>query len=121
MFQASSFEPGDISFPDQGLSLRLYRQNPSRRPITRRFGPAIQGGPSGREQDVPLAWGDWSGGGGATQPTDGVANGYGYAKNACTRYPHLVMPSGALTEILITTPTLDATSAPLGITSSAEQ
>lgn len=96
-----SFEPGDISFPDQGLSLRLYRQNPQRRPITRRFGPAIAGGPSGREQDVPLAWGDWSGGGGATQPTDGVQNGYGYARNACTRFPHLVIPSGALTEVVL--------------------
>lgn len=121
MLQLVTFEPGVVSFPDQGLSLQLYRQNPQRRPISRRFGTAISGEPSGGRQDAPLRWTDWSGGGGATQPTDAVENGYGYARNACTRYGHLVMPSGALTEILVTTPTLNATNSPNGITASAEQ
>lgn len=110
----------DISFPDFDLDLRLFRSDPNIRPVEGRFGPALAGSDPSRLADVPMAWRNFTGGGGATQPLDAVEDGYAYAQNACTRYPHLVMPSSGLIEVVVSSPTLNSTTSPLGVTSSAE-
>lgn len=113
--------PGDLSFPDLGISLRLFREDPNIRPVEGQYGPALAGSDPSLKRDVPMVWASFHGGGGASQPADAVENGVAYQQNVTTRWPHMAMPSSALTEVVVSNPNLNAATAPLGVTSSAEQ
>jgi hypothetical protein len=86
----------DVGLDDgtSALALQLYQDARTSKSIRTSWEPATSG-----TQDA--IWGDFKNGYGYSQPGI-VADGYGYGINVDTRSPGVVVPSGAITEVDIT-------------------
>ncbi len=115
-----------VGFPDislhegiTGLYFEVLVAEDDAPAITEQWGSAL-GDELAKLRDVPIIIDDWSGGGGATQPKDGVEAGYAWSESAWLRDVHCAMPSGHLTEVLSVNPLLTTTTSPKGVTGSAQ-
>lgn len=95
-----SAAPFDLWFPAVEAGFQLLRAQ-KRRAVRGGYGPAYETEDPPRMRDIARIWSDHSGGGGIAQAGQRVEAGYSHARNACTRFPGVVTPSGALTEVVI--------------------